>query len=61
MGRVIELRIDYPEDLNCPPFKFWYRNDKLHREDGPAADYGDGFVDYYLYGEVESHIRYIEE
>ena len=28
--------------------KFWYLNDKLHREDGPAIEYADGSKEWYL-------------
>ena len=28
--------------------KYWYLNDKLHREDGPAAEYPDGTKYWYL-------------
>ncbi len=24
--------------------KFWYKDDKLHREDGPAAEYSNGTI-----------------
>jgi len=30
--------------------KFWYLNDKVHREDGPAAEYIDGRKGWYLNG-----------
>jgi hypothetical protein len=28
--------------------KYWYLNDKLHREDGPAVEYADGRKYWYL-------------
>ena len=28
--------------------KYWYINGKFHREDGPAADYADGFKSGWL-------------
>ena len=31
--------------------KSWYRNGKLHREDGPAIEYSDGDEHWYLNGE----------
>jgi phage terminase Nu1 subunit (DNA packaging protein) len=31
--------------------KFWYFEDKLHREDGPAAEYADGDKAWYINGE----------
>ena len=30
--------------------KHWYENGRLHREDGPAAEYPSGRKDWYLYG-----------
>ena len=30
--------------------KFWYLDDKLHREDGPAVEYPDGRKAWYLHG-----------
>ena len=30
--------------------KFWYLNDKLHREDGPAMEFSDGDRGWYLNG-----------
>ena len=32
--------------------KCWYLNDKLHREDGPAADYISGNKFWYLNGKL---------
>ena len=32
--------------------KYWYLNDKLHRDDGPAVEYSDGTKKWYLNGEV---------
>jgi hypothetical protein len=30
--------------------KSWYKNDKYHREDGPAIIWRDGYTEYALYG-----------
>ena len=30
--------------------KHWYRDGKLHREDGPAIEYADGGKEWYLNG-----------
>jgi hypothetical protein len=30
--------------------KFWLLNDKIHRSDGPAAEYTDGTFSWYLDG-----------
>jgi hypothetical protein len=32
--------------------QFWYKNDKLHREDGPAAIYADGTQYWYKDGKL---------
>ena len=32
--------------------KFWYLNDKLHREDGPAIEYAKGGKRWYLNGKL---------
>ena len=31
--------------------KYWYLNDKLHREDGPALEFASGNKSWYLNGE----------
>jgi len=30
--------------------KYWYLNDKLHREDGPAVEYKNGYKSWYIHG-----------
>ena len=40
--------------------KFWYLNDKLHREDGPAMEWADGSKSWCLNGDYvteEEHKR----
>ena len=32
--------------------KFWYLNDKCHREDGPAVEYADGDKFWFLKGQL---------
>ena len=32
--------------------EFWYFNDELHREDGPALEYADGTKVWYLNGKL---------
>ena len=32
--------------------KYWYKNDKLHREDGPACEYANGGKSWYKNGEL---------
>jgi len=31
--------------------KWWYRDGKLHRDDGPAVEYANGTEEWYFYGE----------
>ena len=33
-----------------PRSRWYYFNDKLHRENGPAVEYGDGTKDWFLNG-----------
>jgi len=40
--------IEYTVKVKDNGNKFWYLNDKLHREDGPAAEYADGDKFWYL-------------
>ena len=32
--------------------KYWYLNDKLHREDGPAVEWADGSMSWWLNGKL---------
>ena len=32
--------------------RFWYLNDKLHREDGPACEYASGSKEWYKNGKL---------
>ena len=41
-------KVDVDDDGN----KFWYFNDRLHREDGPAIEYSDGTKYWYLNGKL---------
>ena len=43
--------IEYTVTVYADGDKFWYLNDKLHREDGPAAEYVDGDKEWWLNGE----------
>jgi hypothetical protein len=42
--------IKYEVKVHTNGDKFWYLNDKLHREDGPAIEYSDGDKAWYLNG-----------
>jgi hypothetical protein len=42
--------IEYTVKVNTNGSKFWYLNDKLHREDGPAFEGSDGTKSWYLNG-----------
>jgi hypothetical protein len=33
--------------------KYWFYNDKLHREDGPAIELSCGYIQYWIYGELQ--------
>ncbi len=34
--------------------QFWYKNGKMHRTDGPAAECANGYVGYYINDEKTS-------
>ena len=40
--------IEYTVKVYEDGAKFWYLNDKLHREDGPAVEWADGSKSWYL-------------
>ena len=40
--------IEYTVKVWANGIKFWYLNDKLHREDGPAMEWADGSKSWYL-------------
>ena len=40
--------IKYEVTVNDEGTEYWYLNDKLHREDGPAIKYTDGSESWYL-------------
>ena len=42
--------IEYTVKVDADGNKFWYLNDKLHREDGPAIEYSAGTKFWYLDG-----------
>ena len=44
--------IEYTVKVSADGNKFWYLNDKLHREDGPAVEYADGDKFWYLNGKI---------
>ena len=39
----------------------WYKNGKIHREDGPAVIYADGFQAWWLYGKNYEFNDYVNE
>ena len=43
--------IKYTVEVYANGTKIWYRNDQLHREDGPAAEYASGTKYWCLNGE----------
>jgi hypothetical protein len=42
--------IEYTIKVNTDGTKYWYLNDKLHREDGPAIEWDNGNKYWYLNG-----------
>jgi len=42
--------IEYTVKVNDNGTKFWFLNDQLHREDGPAIEYNNGTKFWYLNG-----------
>ena len=40
--------IKYEVEVHSCGTNYWYLNGKLHREDGPAIEYGDGTKKWYL-------------
>jgi len=44
--------IKYEVEVNANGDKYWYLNDKLHREDGPAVEDADGTNYWYLNGKL---------
>jgi len=40
----------YKVEIDGNGDKFWFLNDELHREDGPAIEYADGTKLWYLNG-----------
>ena len=48
--QITENNITYSvKQYNCGD-KYWYLNEKLHRETGPAVEYADGYVEYFYNG-----------
>ena len=44
--------IEYTVKVYANGDKFWYLNDKLHREDGPAFECANGYKSWYLNGNL---------
>jgi len=42
--------IEYTVKVSMSGTKFWYLNDELHREDGPAIEYSNVDKSWYLNG-----------
>ena len=49
-------RFDYV--INC---KLYTLNDKLHRLDGPAIEYTDGYKEWYVNGEELTENEFLEQ
>ena len=44
--------IEYTVEVYDNGTKYWYLNDKYHREDGPAVEYADGAKYWFLKGKL---------
>ena len=44
--------IEYTVKVWANGTKYWFLNDKLHREDGPAIEYASGSKSWYLNGKL---------
>jgi len=44
--------IKYTVEVDDDGDRYWYLNDKLHREDGPAVEYASGSKFWYLNGKT---------
>ena len=44
--------IEYTVKVYKDGTKYWFLNDKLHREDGPAMEYADGTKYWHINGEL---------
>ena len=42
----------YQVEIDDSSTKYWYQNDKLHREDGPAVEYANGSRIWYINGKL---------
>jgi hypothetical protein len=54
--RIKDFKEDIPDDFTgkleyADGSKTWLRNGKVHRTDGPAYEFADGDVEYYINGE----------
>ena len=47
-----DMEILFEHNFGRDPFQSYYKNGKLHRDDGPAEDYGDGNGAYYIDGKL---------
>jgi len=43
--------IEYTVTVYANGDRFWYLNGELHREDGPACEFSDGYKEWYFNGE----------
>lgn len=58
MEDILEYATDHKDYLRdgelylkiCKGNKFWFKNDKIHREDGPAVEYANGYREWRLNG-----------
>ena len=50
--KPVTEQIEYKQVVDVDGDKYWYRNNKRHREDGPAIEYADGRKHWYLNGKL---------
>jgi len=55
--KITENNITYDVQEYVSGDKYWYLNGKLHREDGPAIEYYNGYKEYYYNGKYLANIN----
>jgi hypothetical protein len=52
--------IEYKVKVSDTKTKRWYLNDQLHREDGPAVEWHDGYKYWFLNGKELTEKEFLE-
>ena len=50
--------IEYTVKVYSNGTKYWYLNDRLHREDGPAVERANGYKYWYLNGKYVTEVEH---